>query len=150
MVLYAGHGTPGARHALRCALKLAEQQQMTLHHLLIVAEFWGDMLGDDWLNNARTRAEFGHYLEDRLAHEAKENMHQVETACRQHGVRYHPLLRQGDPTTCLIESAQALQPRWVVIGAPRPKGVAGLRDRLDLTTLAQRLVCPLVVVPPGS
>jgi len=34
-----------------------------------------------------------------------------------------------------------------VIGAPRPRGHAGLRSRMDLETLVRGLGIPLVVIP---
>jgi hypothetical protein len=68
-VLVASHGTDGARAAETLALASCAPGA-TLHHLYVVPDLWRGMMGDDWLNNVRTRIRFGDYLEGELASEA--------------------------------------------------------------------------------
>ena len=65
-VLLASHGTPGARAAERAALALAAPAA-TIFHLVVVPDLWKGMMGDDWLNNASTRAAYGRHVESQLA-----------------------------------------------------------------------------------
>lgn len=53
-ILCASHGTEGARAAEDQALGFCHSD-VTLHHLIVVPDFWKGMMGDDWLNNAATQ-----------------------------------------------------------------------------------------------
>jgi nucleotide-binding universal stress UspA family protein len=147
-VLLAHHGTAGAGRAARLALERAVERGAGLVHLLVVPDFWGGMQGDDWLNNASTRDAFARYLEGMLEREAREQLAAIEADCVARGLAYTPILRYGDPTDCLIEAAGRTRPDWVVIGAPRPKGVAGYRSRIDVAKLLRVLCAPLLVAAP--
>ena len=145
-ILLASHGTPGARAAEALALSLCAEGA-TLHHLLVVPDLWRGMMGDDWLNNARTRIAFGEYLEGELEREIAEHVGRLtgETSARR--VRYHSEIRQGDPADCLIAFSRQVRCELILIGSPRPKGTPGLRSRLKMETLLRRLDTLLMVTP---
>jgi len=145
-VLLASHGTPGAVAAESLALDMCTDDG-TLCHLLVIPDLWRGMMGDDWLNNARTRLAFGEYLEGELAGEVGEVQARVSRAAAARGLAYRMELRQGDPGECLVAYARETACDLVVIGAPRPKGTPGLRSRLHLEPLARALSVPLMVAP---
>jgi nucleotide-binding universal stress UspA family protein len=145
-LLLASHGTPGARAAETLALSLCVAGGR-LQHLLVVPDLWRGMMGDDWLNNVRTRITYGNYLEDQLAQEAAEPVQRLAQAAAALGLDYRPELRQGDPAQSLLDLAQEIPCDLVVIGAPRPKGLEGLRSRMNLEVLVRGLRVPLLVVP---
>lgn len=145
-VLLASHGTPGACAAERFALAQCCEGG-TLHHLYVVPDLWRGMMGDDWLNNVRTRIRFGNYLEGELGREADACHDRLAAACAAVGLDYRPVLRQGEPVDCLLELIQDIDCELVVIGSPRPKGTPGLRSRMRLERLLGRLQVPLLVVP---
>ena len=145
-VLVASHGTRGAQAAERMALSLCAEGGLLLH-LIVVPELWRGMMGDDWLNNASTRAEYGRYVENQLGRECDEHMTRVRRAAVEHTLRYESHLLVGDPATCLLEQAHALAPELIVIGRRRPKGADGLRSRMQLKRLQGSLPAPLLIVP---
>ena len=51
---------------------------MRINHLLVIPEFWKDMLGDDWLNNSSTRKRFEQYLEMELSHEMNGHVRRIQ------------------------------------------------------------------------
>jgi len=103
------------------------------------------MQGDDWLNNASTRDAFGSYVENMLEADVKKQLRALESRCAERGVEYMPVMRQGDPAECLLETAEKVGADLVVIGPPRPKGVSGLRSRMDLEKLARGLTVPFMM-----
>jgi len=145
-VLVASHGTPGARAAERAALELASPAA-TLFHLVVVPDLWKGMLGDDWLNNASTRAAYGRHVESQLAREIEEHRIALEREVRATGRRYEMKAVLGKPDQALIEHAAAIRPDLVVIGSPRPPGAPGLRSRMRVDRLAGALDTPLLVIP---
>lgn len=145
-ILLASHGTPGARAAEALALSLSAPGA-TLHHLLVVPDLWKGMMGDDWLNNVRTRIAFGDYLEGQLGREVAAELQRVEHDAAGRGVQYRAEVRQGKPADCLLAFCRELDCDVVVIGAPRPKGAQGLRSRLDLESAVRGLPIPLLVAP---
>jgi len=148
-ILLASHGTPGARAAELAALALAAPAA-TIFHLVVVPDLWKGMLGDDWLNNASTRAAYGRHVESQLTREIEEHRAGLEREIRAGGRRYELKVVLGEPSVVLLEYAAALRPDCVVIGAPRPKGAPGLRSRMRVERLAGALDAPLLVVPhPG-
>jgi nucleotide-binding universal stress UspA family protein len=148
-VLLASHGTPGARAAEQIALELAAPGA-TLFHLVVVPDFWRGMMGDDWLNNASTRAAYGRHVEAELAREIEEHRAELEQAVRAGGRRYEIKVVLGKPDVALLEWAATLRPDLVVIGAPRPRGAPGLRSRMRVERLVGTLRAPLLVAPhPG-
>ncbi len=142
----ASHGTPGARAAESLAFACCAPGA-TLHHLFVVPELWNGMMGDDWLNNVRTRIRFGRYLEDQLEGEIDDNLRRLAQRAAELGVNYLPEVRQGEPTECLIAWRAEHPGEVLVIGSPRPKGEEGLRSRLRLDTLLRALTVPLLVAP---
>lgn len=145
-VLLASHGTTGAQAAERLALSLCAPGG-TLHHLLVVPDLWQGMMGDDWLNNVRTRIAYGNHLESEISKEIEEHIARVAASAEAQGVRYQPEVRQGDPADCLAELSREVSHEVVVIGAPRPKGHEGLRSRLTVDKVTRTLNVPLLVVP---
>ena len=119
--------------------------QTQIVHLLVVPDFWEGMQGDDWLNNASTRDAFGSYVEGILEADVKEQLRALEGRCAERGFAYKPVMRQGDPAECLLETAVQEGVSMVVIGPPRPKGAPGYRSRMDLEKLARGLNVPLLM-----
>jgi nucleotide-binding universal stress UspA family protein len=144
-ILLAHHGTAGALLAEALALDTAVPGQTQIVHLLVVPDFWDGMQGDDWLNNASTRDAFGSYVEGILEADVKQQLRALEGRCVERGFAYKPVMRQGDPTQCLLETAVQEDFSMVVIGPPRPKGVPGYRSRMDLEKLARGLHVPLLI-----
>ena len=145
-VLIASHGTSGARAAERAALELAAPAA-TIFHLVVVPDFWKGMMGDDWLNNASTRAAYGRHVEAQLAREIEEHRLSLEREVRAGGRHYEMKVVLGKPDVALIDYAAAIRPDLVVIGAPRPPGAPGLRSRMRAEKLAGALDAPLLVIP---
>ena len=145
-VLLASHGTTGARAAEVEALANCAPGA-TLYHLYVVPDLWRGMMGDDWLNNVRTRIRFGDYLEGELASEADACLERVAAACNEAGLVHQPMLRQGEPSSCLLEAVAETACDLVVIGMPRPKSEEGLRSRLTLEPLVRGLRIPLLIAP---
>ena len=145
-VLLASHGTSGARAAEALALSLCEKGT-TLHHLLVVPDLWQGMMGDDWLNNVRTRIAFGEYLEGELTREIAEQVDRLTGETSALGVGYCSEIRQGDPAACLLAFSREVRCELILIGSPRPKGTPGLRSRMKTEPLLRGLNAPLMVAP---
>ncbi len=149
-LILASHGTPGARAAEDLAVELCAETGASLHHLLVVPDFWKGMMGDDWLNNAVTQARYGDYVESQLAGEAADQVERLAASAKASGIRYSNEVHLGKPATCLIEACQIDGYDLAVIGSPRPKGTPGFRSRMDLELLARSLPARLLTVPhPG-
>ncbi len=144
--LIASHGTPGARAAEEAAFDRCGKGGV-LHHLVVVPEFWKGMLGDDWLNNAVTRARFGRYVECQLEREIAEDSARLADEAARRGVAYSHEFRLGKPADCVLASARAADFALVVIGSPRPPRAPGYRSRMDVAVLVRGLKAPLLIVP---
>ncbi|MBK6630953.1 MAG: universal stress protein [Betaproteobacteria bacterium] len=144
-LLLAHHGTAGAEQAAALALSLAVSGQTRIVHLYVVPDFWDGMQGDDWLNNAWTRDAFAHHVENQLKKDAQDQMQAVADQCASSGIEYEPVLRYGKPAECLLEAVREHGADLAVIGPPRPKGMTGLRSRMDLEKLARGLAVPLII-----
>jgi nucleotide-binding universal stress UspA family protein len=144
-LLLCHHGTAGAAAAEALAWQLAVPGNSTLVQCLVVPDLWAGIQGDDWLNDASTRDDFGRYVENMLEDDARRDMAGVEARCRERGIAYRSLLRVGDPADCVVAVANEIAADLAIIGPPRPKGVAGLRSRMNLETLARDLPCPLLI-----
>ncbi|MCC7017151.1 MAG: universal stress protein [Rhodospirillales bacterium] len=145
-ILLASHGTPGAKAAETAAFALCEPGGH-IHHLIVVPDFWKGMLGDDWLNNAAVHVRFGRYVEGQLEREIVAHAETVAAEAKRRGLEYDCELRFGKPADCLVAAAGKEIFDLAVVGSPRPKGVAGLRSRMDMDVLAKNLMVPLVLVP---
>jgi nucleotide-binding universal stress UspA family protein len=145
-ILCASHGTEGARAAEDQALRLCHSD-VTLHHLIVVPDFWKGMMGDDWLNNAATRERFGNYLEGQLESEVDEVVERLGRAAEESGAEFSYESRFGKPAECLVETSRSMAFDLIVIGSPRPKGMDGYRSRMDVGALLNRLRIPLLIVP---
>lgn len=144
--MLASHGTPGARCAERAALALCAPGAL-LSQLVVVPDFWKGMLGDDWLNNASTRDAYGKHVERQIEAEIAVHVDRMRAQTGRQGLRYQARTVLGKPAACLIEYCREVAPDLVVIGAPRPKGAAGLSSRMHVDTLIRALAAPLLIVP---
>ncbi len=145
-VLLASHGTEGAQAAEQEAIKMCKKGGH-LHHLIVVPKaLWQGMTGDDWLNNGSTRNTFRRYLEDQLSQEVEENQNRVSAAAAANDLNYTTEVILGEPEEELINVSQKEAYDLVVMGSPRPKGMAGLRSRM-LTKSTRDLSVPVIIVP---
>lgn len=145
-VLLASHGTPGARAAERRAFALCGPHT-TLHHLIVVPDFWKGMMGDDWLNNAGTRDTYGRYVEAELEGEVRRHVASLQRQAAKRRIRYRPEVVFGKPEKCLQERLARGRVDLVVLGAPRPKGKSGLRSSMVTEKLLRALNVPALIVP---
>jgi len=145
-ILVASHDTPGARAAEHAAFDLCGAHSR-LSHLIVVPDLWRGMMGDDWLNNAATRDVYGKYVEKQLQREIQSHIDRVRPLTLARDIAYEFRVVLGKPTECLLAFSREAAPDLVVIGAPRPKGVGGLRSRVHPEQLAGALAMPLLVVP---
>ena len=143
-VLIASHGTPGAQAAEVAALALCGSR---LSHLIVVPDLWRGMLGDDWLNNASTRAEYGKYVESELQREIDVHVGRLRALAAAAGIAYEFTVVLGKPTERLLAYTRETAPALVVTGAPRPRGVPGLRSRMHPERVIGALTAPLLVIP---
>ena len=145
-ILLASHGTPGARAAERAAFALCGPKT-TLHHLIVVPDFWKGMMGDDWLNNASTRDTYGRYVEAELEGEVRRHIASLGRQAAKRRIRYRPEVAFGKPEQCLLDCLKRRRMDFVVLGAPRPRGHAGLRSRMLTEKLLRALPARLLVIP---
>lgn len=143
-ILLASHGTPGAQAAAGVALALCRGR---LSHLIVVPDLWRGMMGDDWLNNASTRDTYGKYVESELQREIDAHVGRLRAQATAAGVAYEFRVVLGKPAECLLAYVRETAPALVVIGAPRPPGLPGLRSRMHPERLVVALTAPLLVVP---
>ncbi|MBF0184488.1 MAG: universal stress protein [Magnetococcales bacterium] len=148
-LLLAHHGTPGACAAEPLAWAMARAWQCDIVHLWVLPSFWRDMMGDDWLNSAATRATFATYLEQTLSREIEQQQQALQQRCLAQGLRYRFLLQIGEPTACLLHTLHSETPRALVIGSRRPKGVAGYRSHLEMSQLLRQARVPILLAPWG-
>ena len=145
-ILIASHGTPGAEAAERAALCWCSAGGR-LSHLVVVPDLWRGMMGDDWLNNASTRDTYGKYVEGELQREIDLHVGRLGGQAAAAGIAYEFKVMLGKPTECLLAYSREIAPALVVIGAPRPKGLHGLRSRMHAERLVVALTAPLLVIP---
>ena len=145
-ILLPSHGTRGAQAAERRALNLCDAGTV-LHHFIVVPDLWKGMMGDDWLNNASVRDDFGKYVESELTAEIELNIERLLRKTGKRDIRYRHEVILGKPSACLMERARRGPVDLVVMGSPRPKGETGLRSRMLTEALARELPVPLLIVP---
>ncbi len=145
-VLLASHGTQGARAAEKLALSLCGPGT-SLHHLIVVPDFWKGMMGDDWLNNAATREIYGNYVESQLENEVRAHIRRLRKQAAKRRIRYDFKMVQGKPTECLVARAAKGPVDIVVLGSPRPRGKAGYRSGIELGKLARGVRKPILIAP---
>ncbi|TRZ92455.1 MAG: hypothetical protein D4R84_12325 [Rhodocyclaceae bacterium] len=144
-LLLCHHGTEGASRAEALAYRIAEPGRTTIVHCLVVPELWAGMQGDDWLNNATTRDTFAQYVEGLLERDAAGEFEAVSARCAERGIAYKAVSRFGDPAECAAAIAAEEGVDLVVVGPSRPKGMLGLRSRMDLERLTSKLDCTLLI-----
>ncbi len=145
-ILLASHGTPGACAAENATFKLC-QPGHTIHHLIVVPDFWKGMLGDDWLNNAITQIRYGKYIEGQLEKEIQIDINRVSSTAEAQNITYHYEILLGNPADCVVKVANSSHFDLVVIGSPRAKKQEGLKSRMHCETLIRGLTIPLLVIP---
>ena len=145
-ILLASHGTVGAQAAEQKTFKLCNTSTH-ITHLIVVPEFWKDMLGDDWLNNSKTRIRFGDYLESELEKEVDQTIKRVQEKADSLGIRYTSKVTLGDPEKCLLDINTELEFDLVVVGSKRPKALSGLHSRMLSNLVSQHLSTKLLSVP---
>ncbi len=145
-ILLASHGTCGACAAETVAFNLCNPDT-TLHHLIVVPDFWKGMLGDDWLNNAITQIRYGKYVEGQLEQEIQANVSRVGAIAKKYQITYTNEFMLGKPAECLLKVANSADFDLVVMGSPRPKHKAGLKSRMHGETLLHNLSIPLLIIP---
>jgi nucleotide-binding universal stress UspA family protein len=145
-LLLASHGTRGARAAERTALRFCKPGG-TIHHLIVVPDFWKGMMGDDWLNNAATRDTYGRYVESELAAEVQREVRRLDKEARRRRLRYVPEVAYGKPADCLLERLRHGKFDLAVLGSPRPRTEPGLRSRMLTEEVLRTARIPLLVVP---
>ena len=145
-VLLASHGTEGAQAAERMAFDICEKGTK-LHHLVVVDTLWQGMTGDDWLNNGGMRDKFRRYLENELGQEIDAHCDKLSVEAGAHDLEYSKEIRVGEPDECLLDAMRDAQYDLVIMGSPRPKGVPGLRSKMQTKALTKSLSVPLLIVP---
>lgn len=145
-ILLASHGTDGARAAEKLAYGLCETDT-TLHHLIVVPDFWKGTMGDDWLNNASTRETFGNYLESQLEQEIRAHLKRMLRETEKREIKYEYEIVQGKPPDCLIKRVTKGPVDLVVMGSLRPKRNTGLRSRMLDESIYRKISVPLIIAP---
>jgi len=145
-LLLASHDSEGARAAERAAIA-ALGPGGSLRHLVIVPELWQGMAGDGWRCNGSNVRDFADYLEGQIDREIRAHLERVHAEAQPRGICYSAASRHGSLADCLVAECIAGSYEAVVIGAPRPKRMTGLRSRMDLDRLLRSLPVPLIVVP---
>lgn len=146
-ILLASHGTAGARAADRAALEFCREPGAALFHLTVVPDLWLGMMGDDWLNNAATRDTYCKHIESQLSQDIDAHRESLEPQLAARGASYHHAVAVGSPTECLLQHAATVKPDLIVLGSRRPRGTPGLRSRIKVERLLDRLPASLLVVP---
>lgn len=145
-ILLASHGTEGAQAAASEAIALC-QAGTTLHHLIVVPEFWKHMMGDDWLNNGISRDRYARYLESELGQEVDQHIKQVREQAEAANIQYQHEIQLGEPYKCLLSVCSNQTFDLVVIGSTRPKGTSGVNSKMSLDKLSGKLNTPLLIIP---
>lgn len=145
-ILLASHGTDGAQAAEQMAITLCNKGG-SIHHLVVVPTFWQGMTGDDWLNNGSTRNDFRRYLESEIGQEVAEHCDRVSKHAKEHELEYTNEVIVGEPDECLLSVSEKQNYDLVVMGAPRPKGVSGLRSRMSTDTMTRKISTPVLIAP---
>ena len=145
-ILIASHGTCGACAAETVAFNLCNPDT-ALHHLIVVPDFWKNMLGDDWLNNAITRIRYENYVEGELEQEIQENVKRISAIATERHITYSYEFMLGKPAECLLKVAASADFDLVVMGSPRPKRKQGLKSRMHCEILLHNLSIPLLIIP---
>lgn len=148
-ILLASHGTEGARAAEKKVLEMCKEG-IRVTHLLVVPDFWKDMLGDDWLNNYSTRKRFEGYLEKELSDEVEGNIRRVQDMLAKSGTAVTHKVVMGKPDRCLLDACKKTTFDLVVMGSPRPKGSTGLHSRMTTRHVVRQLKTPQFAVPHPS
>ena len=145
-IVLASHGTVGAKAAEQKTFELCS---LTSHitHLIVVPEFWKDMLGDDWLNNSSTRIQFENYLASELEQELKQNIARVREQSNKLSFLYTEKIAVGDPEKCLLNFNDQFEFDLIVMGSKRPKSLPGLYSHMLSDRVMQTLSHKLITTP---
>lgn len=145
-ILLASHGTDGAQAAEQMAISVCNKGG-AIHHLVVVPTLWEGMTGDDWLNNGKTRNTFRRYLESELEQEVAEHCERVSKHAKENNLSYTNEVIVGEPDECLLDVSEKTNYDLVIMGAPRPKGVSGLRSRMSTDAMTRKIQTPVMIAP---
>ena len=143
--LLASHGSVGGVAAENAAIAYCAQGD-ELDHLYVIPSWWAHMTGDDWLNNGVSRNRYREYLESELMKESQVTIMRVSEKCQQKNIRYHSIVVVGETNHALYQHAQIKDYATVFIGSHRPKGMAGIRDRMLTKNILTSLDNKLAVI----
>jgi len=150
-ILLASHGTPGAKAAENHTYNICTEYKcvsdISLTHLYVIPELWGNMLADDWLNNACTHHRFGKYLQTELKKEAEENTERVRLKFERLRVKNRHVIKYGEPKKCLIDTCLETNFDLIILGSQRPKKISGLKSSMLPKKTSRRLPAKLLQIP---
>ena len=143
--LLASHGTPGAIAAEQAALQQCRKGE-SLHHLLVIPEWWADMTGDDWLNSGASRNRYREYVEQQLHTEAEQVFVRVQNQCASRGINYSLLHIVGNTSKVLERCVSSESYVKVFVGSRRPSHCEGVNDRGISNKLIKNAAAKLVII----
>ena len=143
--LLASHGSVGAVAAENAAVSHCAWGD-ALDHLYVIPSWWAQMTGDDWLNNGISRNRYRDYLQYELIKESQDVIERVSKKCQQKNIRYHSIVVVGETNHTLYQHSKNRDYATVFIGSHRPKGTAGIRDRMLTKKILSSLGNKLAVI----
>ncbi len=148
-ILLASHGTKGALAAENMALQVCAANG-TITHLIVVPEFWQNMTGDDWLNNAIIRDQFCNYLQTELGQEIDRQCDRLHRKVISRKLTYKRIILHGKPDRALIQHVNKHAYDLLVTGSRRTiniPGIQALRSTMLSRKLLQSISTALLIVP---
>ena len=144
-LLLASHGSTGSIAAELVAIHSCKAGD-EIDHLYVIPSWWGDMTGDDWLNNGVSRNRFRDYLADTLWQESQAVITRVQRSCQNKSIKYRSLLLVGKSDQSLAKTAESGDYQKIVLGDKRPAHSQGLSDRMLTPEVRKRLDSKLCIV----
>ena len=144
-ILLASHGSRGSVAAELSAV-LACHPQDQLDHLYVIPSWWGDMTGDDWLNNGVSRNRFRNYLSEQLWRESQQVTQRVRHMCMRSNIVYRPLVQIGRSDQRLEVTARQTKYDRIFLGSRRPRHQHGLCDRMLTARIEKQFAEQLQIV----
>ena len=143
--LLASHGSVGAIEAERAALRCCKNGDQ-LDHLYVIPSWWGDMTGDDWLNNGVSRNRFRNYLSEQLWQESQQVIQRLRQLCNKKAIEYNSLFQVGRSDKALQQVAAQTDYVKIFIGDRRPKHTIGLYDYMLTASVRKQLATRLNII----
>ena len=145
-ILLASHGTIGAREAEKAVINYC-WDKTHITHLLVIPEFWKDMLGDDWLNNSCVQKRFMNYLENELEQETYVECTRIHHEFAKLGINHSQKVYFGQPQQCLLDVFSRSEFDLVITGSPRPREMNGLNSKMLSKKISRKLASKLITIP---